>query len=36
MFMYISDEWLSFLYDKGKLCLHQLWTLVLMVILLIF
>lgn len=32
----LIDEWLTFLYDKGKLCLHQLWTLVLMVILLIF
>ncbi|KAL4236978.1 subfamily C member 14 [Mactra antiquata] len=32
----LIDEWLSFLYDKAKLCLHQLWTLVLMVILLIF
>lgn len=31
-----DNEWLSFLYDKAKLCLHQLWTLVLMVILLIF
>lgn len=32
----LIDEWLTFLYDKGKLCLQQLWTLVLMVILLIF
>ncbi|XP_052776080.1 uncharacterized protein LOC128213973 [Mya arenaria] len=32
----LIDEWLSFLYDKGKLCLHQLWTLLLMVVLLLF
>lgn len=32
----LIDEWLSFLYDKGKLCLRQLWTLILMVVLLIF
>lgn len=32
----LIDEWLSFLYDKAKLCLHQLWTLLFMVVLLIF
>ncbi|KAH3695773.1 uncharacterized protein LOC127862223 [Dreissena polymorpha] len=32
----LIDEWVSSLYEKGKLCLNQLWTLLLMVVLLLF